>query len=221
MNSQLSASKPQLINDYQALGQQKRIKGFTLIELLAVIFIIGLVVSLVSFTVIGEDPQDKIEEQTRRLQVIFDMASDYAVLNQMQLGLRIDDKEMSYEFVALDDEQKWSPIDTQAIFSKTQLPEHVTLELTLEGLEWQSEDSLFDSRIFDETLSVSEDSVQIGNEEDIEPEPPQVLILSSGEITPFELRLIFDEPFSNDPPFFFALQGDEVPPLTRVGPEPL
>lgn len=196
-------------------------QGFTLLELILVIAVIGLIMSVVSYNVIGRDPADDVEQETRKLQVLFDMASDYAVLNQKQLGLRIDDKDMTYEFVALNDEQKWRAIDNQTIFALHELPEFVSIELVLDDLPWQTEDSLFDSRVFDETLSVSNEGVQIGKEEDIEPPPPQILLLSSGEITPFELLLIYDEPFAQTPPFFFALQGEDVPPLLRIGPQDL
>lgn len=195
--------------------------GFTLLEIILVVALMGLVVSIISFNVFGNDPKQELEEETRRLQVLFDMASDYAVLNQKQLGLRIDDEAMSYEFVTLNDEQKWVPIDSQPIFVLKQLPEFYALELTLDDLPWQNEDSLFDTRVFDEQLSVSNEGVEIGNEEEIEPPPPQVLILSSGESTPFELRLIYDEPFAQAPAFYFSLQGTDIPPLTRKGPEDL
>lgn len=201
-----------------SLGRQQQ-SGFTLLEIILVVALMGLVVSVVSFNMFGDDPEQALEEKTRRLQVVFDMASDYAVLNQKQLGLRIDDENATYEFVALDEEQKWRPIESQEIFALTELPEFYALELTLDNLPWQSDDSLFDTQVFDEQLSVSDEGVEIGNEEDIEPPPPQILILSSGEHTPFELRLIYDEPFAQTPPFYFSLQGAELPPLTREGPE--
>ncbi|MFC4698615.1 type II secretion system minor pseudopilin GspH [Glaciecola siphonariae] len=200
---------------------QGKHQGFTLLELILVIAVIGLIVSTVTYNVIGRDPSDEVEQETRKLQVLFDMASDYAVMNQQQLGLRIDDEKMAYEFVALNEEQKWRPIEAQPIFASTELPEYVSVELVLDDLPWKSQDSLFDTTVFDESLSVSNDGVEIGNEEDIEPPPPQILLLSSGEITPFELRLVYDEPFAQNPPFFFTLQGEDVPPLTRLGPEDL
>jgi general secretion pathway protein H len=196
-------------------------RGFTLLEIILVVALMGLVVSIISFNAFGTDPKKGVEEETRRLQVLFDMASDYAVLNQKQLGLRIDDDAASYEFVTLSDEDKWIPLDSQPIFALKELPEFYTLELTLDNLPWQNDDSLFDTRVFDEQLSVSDESVEIGNEEDIEPPPPQILILSSGEHSPFELRIIYDEPFAEAPAFFFSLQGEDIPPLTRQGPEDL
>jgi general secretion pathway protein H len=202
------------------LGKAQQ-RGFTLLEIILVLALMGLVVSIISFNVFSADPKKGVEEETRRLQVLFDMASDYAVLNQKQLGLRIDDEAISYEFVTLDEENKWVPIDSQPIFALKELPEFYALELFLDDLAWQSDDSLFDTRVFDEQLSVSDESVEIGNEEDIEPPPPQILILSSGEHTPFELRILYDEPFAESPAFFFSLQGEDIPPLTRKGPEDL
>ena len=200
-------------------------RGFTLLEIILVIAVIGLIVSTVSYNVIGKDPADEVEQEARKLQVLVEMASDFAVLNQRQLGLRIDDKDMSYEFVALDEEQKWRPLASQQgshdIFALREMPEYLSLELILDNLPWQSEDSLFDSGVFDETLSVSDESVEIGNEEDIEPPPPQILLLSSGEITPFELQLVYEEPFAQNPPFYFSVQAQDFVPLTREGPTDL
>jgi len=203
------------------MPKRLRQKGFSLLELIMVIAIIGLVVSVVSFNVIGKNPTDEVERETRKLQVLFDMASDYAVLNQKQLGLRIDDNATSYEFVELDQEQMWRSVEGQPTFGLNELPEFYKIELILDDLPWQTEDRLFDTTIFDEKLSVSEKSVEIGSEEEKEPPPPQILILSSGEITPFEIRLIYDDSFGQEAPFFFTLQGEDVPPLTRLGPEPL
>ncbi|MBT1451395.1 type II secretion system minor pseudopilin GspH [Glaciecola sp. XM2] len=196
-------------------------RGFTLLEIILVVALMGLVVSVVSFNVFDSDPEQGVEEETRRLQVLFDMASDYAVLNQKQLGLRIDDKNVTYEFVELDEQQEWQPIESQAIFELKELPEFYELELSLDNLPWQTDDSLFDTEVFDEQLSVSDEGVEIGNEEDVKPPPPQILILSSGENTPFELKIIYDEPFSQKPAFYFSLLGEEVPPLKREGPEVL
>lgn len=193
-------------------------KGFTLIEVIFVLALIGVIVTTVRYSVFTSKTEKEVEDQVKRLQVVFNMASDYAVINQLELGLRIDDKEQSYEFVMLDENEKWQAINGQKHLEKVTMPEEITLELNLEGLPWQEEDSLFDESIFDEELSVSSDGVDIGNEEDIEPPPPQIFILSSGEITPFELRIRYTGLNIDDETFEFTLQGQETVPLKREGP---
>lgn len=178
--------------------------------------LIGLILASVRYAVFTDNIESEIEKEVRRLQVVFNMASDYAVINQLELGLRIDEEKKSYEFVKLDDEEKWVPLDNQKHFSLVEFSEGVYLELALEGLPWQNDDSLFDSRIFDENLSVNDDSVDIGNEEDKIPPPPQIFILSSGEITPFELLIRYEPTDLGQVPFEFMLQGKDTVPLTLV-----
>jgi general secretion pathway protein H len=193
--------------------------GFTLLEVIIVLALIGLILSSVRFAVFTGNVEQDIEKEVRRLQVVFNMASDYAVINQLEMGLRIDDQEQSYEFVKLDDDDKWVALDNQKHFEKMVFSPGVFLEIMLDGLPWQNNDSLFDARIFDENLSVSNDGVDIGNEEDKPPPPPQIFILSSGEITPFELLIRYEAQEMGEEDFEFTIQGKETVPLTLVLPQ--
>lgn len=194
--------------------------GFTLIEVVVVLAIIGLILATVRYTVFTGSIEKDIEKEAKRLQVVFNMASDFAVINQLELGLRIDDDKQAYEFVKLDDSDNWVALNEQMLFSKVLFSEGVILELALEGLSWQEDDgSLFDNRIFDEQLSVSNDGVEIGNEEDKPPPPPQVFILSSGEITPFELLIRYEPQEIGEEEFGFSLQGKETVPLDLMSIE--
>lgn len=198
---------------------RKQQTGFTLIEIMLVLALMGLMISVVSYTALGTNNYDKVNQQAKRFQVVFDMASDYAILNQVQLGIRIDEKENTYTYVALDDEDDWVELSGQKLFESHQLPENMTLQLFLDNLPWQQEDQLFDGSLFDEELSVSDEGVEIGNEEDIPPPPPQLFLLSSGDLTPFELTITFEDAFSNDAPITFTLRAKEVTPLERIAPE--
>lgn len=193
--------------------------GFTLIEVVVVLALIGLILSTVSYSVFSGSIEKNIEKEVRRLQVVFNMASDYAVINQLELGLRIDDEKQTYEFVKLDEDDEWVALDELKHFSLVTFSEGVFLEITLEGLPWQDDESLFDNRIFDEQLSVSNDGVEIGKEEDVPPPPPQIFILSSGEITPFELFIRYKPQEFSEDEFEFSLQGKETVPLQFVGLE--
>ncbi len=196
----------------------KHHKGFTLVEILVVVFIIGIVVSTISFQVFQTDHKAKVKEEAQRLQVLVDMASDYAILNQQQLGIYLDLEKNSYEFVSLQKDGQWLPIDGNKFFRKRELPESLVLELNLDGLPWQDEDALFDREIFDEDLSIRDEGVSIGDEEDQPPPPPQIFILSSGDLTPFEIRMEFNDLEGDYPPFYVSLQGKEITPIELVGP---
>lgn len=198
---------------------RKQQTGFTLIEIMLVLALMGLMISVVSYTALGTNNRDKVNDQAKRFQVVFDMASDYAILNQLQLGIRIDEEENTYTYVALDENDKWIELGEQKLFASYQLPEFMTLQLNLDDLPWEQEEQLFDRGVFDEELSVSNAGVEIGDEEDIPPPPPQLFLLSSGDITPFELSITYEDDFSSEEPITFTLRAKDVTPIERIAPE--
>ena len=192
-------------------------RGFTLLDVMLVLLLMGLAAGYVMFNAFGASKSDLLKSQAQRLQVIVDMASDYAVLNQQQLGIRVEQAENSYYFVYLDDEDEWQRVEDEKMYAPYTLPEPFTLTLNLDDLPWDEEDSLFDRDLFDENLSVSDAGVDIGSEEEKTLPPPQILIMSSGEITPFSLMFNYEGDF-NEEPVYFALQNKETPTLSLTGP---
>ena len=190
--------------------------GFTLLEVMLVLLLMGLAVGTVMFNAIGSNYSEDLSKQAKRFQVIFDMASDQAVLNQQQLGLRIE--QQTYEFYLLDDEQNWQKMEQDKLFANYEMPEPFSIELQLEGLPWEQEENLFDQELFDEGLSVSEDGVEIGEEEEKKLPPPQVLLLSSGDITPFSLIFKYEPEFGNDQVAYYRVNGQDTTPLQFEGP---
>lgn len=193
-------------------------RGFTLLEVMLVLVLMGFVASYVVSTAFGSSYAEDLERQTKRFQVVVDMASDFAVLNQKELGLRIDKKENTYSFMLLGEDDKWLPIEENKMFTSHQLPEQFAMELELEDLPWIEEDSLFDQGIFDEQLSFDEERPEIGEEEEKRLPPPQILLLSSGEITPFSLHFIYEPDFSADDPVYFKVNAIDTTPIEREGP---
>ncbi len=193
-------------------------KGFTLLEVMLVLLLMGIAAGYVVYNAFGVSQSDQLKNQAKRLQVIVTMASDFAVLNQQQLGIRFEKQDASYYFVYLDEESdEWQKISGDKIFEPHKLPEQFAFELNVDDLPWELEESLFDRELFDESLSVSEDGVDIGNEEEKKLPPPQILIMSSGEVTPFSLNFVF-EGDDQEFPVYFALNNKDVPPLELLGP---
>lgn len=193
-------------------------RGFSLIEIMVVLVIIGTMAMLVvvNFTPAKDDEQ--LRKEAQRFQQVFDLAVDYAVLNQKQLGLRIEPDNNLYLFLVLDEEQKWQTITSQSLFAARELEQDLGLELQLDGLPWINEDTMFDRSLFDEGLSVSDDETSIGDEEELAQEPPQVFIFSSGEFTPFSLIFKFEPQFSDADVAYFKVNGIDFPPLELEGP---
>lgn len=193
-------------------------RGFTLLEILLVITVMGLAAGVVVFNYLGVNQSDQLKKEAQRLQVIMDIASDYAVLNQQQLGVRFEPLDREYYFVVLNDKDEWEKITNENLYTEHTLDEAFTFTLNLEDLPWDTEDQLFDRDVFDESFSLDDADIEIGNEEDKRLPPPQVLIMSSGEITPFTLLFSYEPPSRDETPAYFQLQNQDVPPLTLVGP---
>ena len=90
--------------------------GFTLLEVMLVLLLMGLAAGYVMFNAFGASKADLLKSQAQRLQVLVDMASDYAVLNQQQLGIRIEQKDNEYYFVFLDENDEWQRIEGEKYY---------------------------------------------------------------------------------------------------------
>ncbi|MDC8829345.1 type II secretion system minor pseudopilin GspH [Alteromonas gilva] len=200
-----------------ALTAGRAARGFTLLEVMLVLLLMGLAAGYVVFNAISTDPAEQLEREARRLQVVIDMASDYAVLNQQQLGIRIDEENRTYSFMRLNDEDEWQFIEEQKVYEPVTLTEPFFFTLTLDDLPWEEGDRLFERDMFDNALSVNEQDINVGEEEP-PPPPPQILIMSSGEITPFSLVFHYEPDFSGNQPAYFVLNNRDVPPLEFLGP---
>jgi general secretion pathway protein H len=193
-------------------------RGFTLLEVMIVLLIVGILVSSVVYNSFSVNQEELLKKQAQRLQVVVETVSEFAILNQLEMGMRIEPDRGEYFFMVLDEEQQWQPFAATTVFEPYQLPENFGLELQLDDLPWISEDSLFeDNTIFDEKLSLDDKDVRIG-EDDEPPPPPQVLLFSSGEITPFSMILKYEPNFGDDEPVYFRVNGEEYIPLTIEGP---
>ena len=193
-------------------------RGFSLLEIMIVLMIIGITFSVVRLSFSDVDYDKQLLKKAQRFQVVFDMAADYAVMNQLEMGLRVEPEKNLYYFMFLNEQDRWRPINVDPIFEQHELEEDFFLELALDDLPWVSEDSLLSDSLFDEELSVSEESTNIGNEEEEEPEPPQVFIFSSGEFTPFSVSFKFEPQFGDAQPIYYRVNGVDFTPLQLEGP---
>lgn len=136
-------------------------QGFTLIEIIAVVFIIGIIVSFAVLSVADRAQDDRLENEARRLEQIMRLASDEAILLGIELGMRSNGR--NYGFVVIGEEGAWVPYLTDGPLRERSLPEGMELELVTEEFEPPpAEDAEF---------------------------LPQLLFFSSGELSPFRLRL--------------------------------
>ena len=90
----------------------KQSKGFSLLEVLVVLFIIALSVNMVSYT-FNDAEAEELEKQALKVHTVINLASEFAVLNQIELGFHIDKNTL--EFLVFDGD-KWATFDAEALY---------------------------------------------------------------------------------------------------------
>jgi general secretion pathway protein H len=138
-----------------------RSRGFTLIELLVVLVIVGILVSLAALTM-SDNRAQEFEREARRLYTVIGLAVDEAALKAETLGIRFEDD--GYHFARLDDE-RWVKVESDRFLRPHRLPDTMRLDVVLDGLAASGEAGEEQAR------------------------DPQVIIMLSGEMIPFEATL--------------------------------
>ncbi len=143
--------------------------GFTLIELLVTLLLMGVLASLATLAV-GGQAQRQANDEARRLYHLLGYASDEAALTGEEYGLRLDSE--GYGFVRFDPaEEQWLPASAQE-FADHMMPAGIGLDIRVEHTP-----VLAAARRKDAQRS------------------PEVLILSTGEISPFHLDFLSAQGF--------------------------
>lgn len=147
-----------------------RSAGFTLLEIMVVVVIIATLTSLVLLSVSGEGSRDReLQREADRLAAVLRLAGEDAVLRSLELGLRVEPD--GYSFVVLE-EQAWRNVsgDGSRVLRPHRLPQGLELDIEVEGLEVE---------------------LAGGDEQDEAEaaEEPHIVLLSSGELTPFRMTL--------------------------------
>ena len=165
--------------------------GFTLLELLVVLVIIGIILTMATLSVGGSGGQRQLHEEAQRLAALVSLASDEAVRKNEELLMAVEDN--GYSFLVQDKDGKWGSVDEKGSLRPRELPEGLHLSVTV-----------------DEPMTTTPDENKEGAA--AEPQPGQVWILSSGEMTPFTLTLRLDGSSS------YTLHGDLIGNLTLDEP---
>jgi general secretion pathway protein H len=147
--------------------------GFTLLELLVVVTIVAIFVGMavLSIGVAGDDRD--LQQESFRLKSLLDLVREEALMQYRDFGIYF--SATGYRFYIYDYQQlEWVEPLGDNLLTERPLRQQVNLELVVEG-----RDIVLPVEFEPDALS----------------DPmPQVMILSSGEVTPFEAALV--RPFS-------------------------
>lgn len=152
--------------------------GFTLIEVLVVVVIIGIISAIVVLGLgnLGDDRD--LRNEARRMVSLIELASDEATMQGRDFGLEL--MQTGYRFVEFDPlTEQWFEVVGDDLMRPRRLGQDTEFELfledrrvllALEAAETQRDD--------DDDRDLSDDYL------------PHVLLMSSGDISPFELEMI-------------------------------
>jgi len=168
------------------------LRGFTLLELLIVIVIIGVVISMVSlsFNVLGRDTQ--IEDQAKRLDKIIEQVRAESEMQGKDVGLFLERDGFLFMRFHLQT-QTWQEITDDDMLNYRAIPPGLGNRLWLDGreviLKTHDENTELTRRQSESSSGNTSSSASSNSAPAKDARIPQVFILSSGDLTPFELRI--------------------------------
>lgn len=139
-------------------------RGFTILELLVVIVIVGIMVSLATLSVGGNEART-LHTEAQRLTALIELAVQESILNGTEMALELEEE--TYQFLVYDGKD-WFPMPDGKVFRPRELPPGMRLDVEVEGQE-EEED------LFGETAA------------------SRVWILSSGEVSPFTIDIQLED----------------------------
>ncbi len=138
-------------------------RGFTLVEMLVVLVIIGVVTAMVLFTVRGGGEERVARQEVRRMEQLVALLADESVNRQVELGLVFDRD--GYRTL------QWDGAEWRSLTDVAILRPHA----------W--------SGGVDVVLSVEDRIVDLAEAHEPGEVEPQVVFLSAGTVSPFELEV--------------------------------
>lgn len=154
-----------------------RNRAFTLIELLVVIVIIAVIsaVALLSLGILGDDRN--LQREARRLSSLIELANDEASIQGRDYGLEI--MQGGYRFVEHDPFlNQWHELIGDDFLRPRQLQENMEFDLFIEERRVLLDVEAAETEREDDDTDLTDDYL------------PHILIMSSGDVSPFELTFL-------------------------------
>lgn len=195
-------------------------RGFTLIEVLVVLIIIGFFSGMVVLS-IGDTFERKLRSEAERFQSLIVAAADEAVYTSTELGVIVEKN--SYMLVRFDPiAQGWFPFAEKG-FQPHILPEAMLLNWQIEGFRRQNPDLDEAQEYLDsDAFSFGEDRDDNNSNEqsgEVLSVTPQILLLSSGELTAFTVDFGPADDVRNTYLVQVISDGFSQPSIKSIAPE--
>ncbi len=146
-------------------------RGFTLIEILVVVLIIGVLASVVTLSFTGGNLEQELRGEAERAALRLELARSNALQRNREWGLVVE--EGGYRFLELDPHNAAWVEQTERPLRAVDMPANVRLRLETEGFE----------------LPQLENNEAADDDDETRGLEPNLIIFSSGELTPFTLTL--------------------------------
>lgn len=148
------------------MQQTSRTRGFTMIEILVVLVVVGLLAALAVANIGGGQQQRELDNEVSQLFMLMQTASDQAVMENAELGLKLE--ESAYRFLRLDElAEEWT-VPSDRMFRQRDYPEWMIVEIIDSDFASSDSDSEEDELI------------------------PDLFFYSSGEVPYFELSVYIE-----------------------------
>jgi len=158
-----------------------RAHGFTLIEILAVLIIVGVVTGLAVFSIHSLDGRSNQGQAAEKLAGLIQLAGENARIENIQYGLKI--KPHHYEFLKFIG-HAWVPVTGDPTLKGRDLPDGMKMSVNV-----RNPIHMPASATAPGTAATAETARAPATAGKAEAITPQIAILSTGEMTPFTLRL--------------------------------
>lgn len=151
----------------------QRSSGFTLIEVAVVIFIIGILATLVTLSIGNRSLDDRLENESMRMEQLLRLAQEDAQLKGIVIGVRF--TQSGYQFLVLDDKNHWVDYAQSGTLRARRMADPFFADLQVEG----------------RMVPPAQDASAGGLDEEAQRKiKPQVLLLPGGESTAFAVDVL-------------------------------
>lgn len=162
--------------------------GFTLLEILIALAIAGIMLS-VAVIAFSDNDAAKLKNKAHQLYGLMQVAQEESILRGVEIGIRVEQD--GYSFL-LYDGTRWNPLQEHILLKKVDLEEPIEMYVNVEGQE-----ALLENSMADESSENDEDANK-------QVKPPQIFILSSGEMNEFTVTIGLDR----DDARFYRITGN-------------